>query len=799
MTYFPPPPEELRLIDAELLQLDARRAHLLARRAWLLGVLRAVPPAPGPPPAPAPPGPEAAAPRVQNVLLLLGGVLLTVAAIAFTVVGWGSLGIAGRSLVLGGVTTAVLAAPVPLRSRGLGSTAESVAGLGLALTVLDAYALHRVSFAQTDGTAYAAVAAAVLAAGWAAYGLLPPAGGLRLPLPAALAAAQLPLLLWAVAADAGTYGVATAVLVTAGADTAAALRASAPAVRVTAALGACGLGAWGALTAAWLSWTAPGPGAAARAAALLLLAAGIAVAAARWTVSEEHVAGLAATAGLLAVAAVGGTARSALPAVWTVPAYLACGIALSAAVRQGRLPQPARRGAAVASGAVQGLAVLSAVPLVGVALLGPAGWVPRIWSGAPDGAREAVTAGLVWPPYAQTVPLVTAAVAAVLLFADRRRPGTATRSRAVAGALVLGWASVLVLPPVLDVPYAADLAVLGALTAGLLAAAASMRPSPAEPQGGAAVAAVVPAVVTSVPLVLTSLASRPATLAVLATVTVVLAAAARRPHLSPVTAPAALACGTGLACATGAAAGWEPQYTALLVLVVPAVAALFAAPTAQARTRVPVEAAGAGAALLAVGLSARDASMLSLVLTLCAVIVSATAVRTDRRPLGHAAAALFVLAAWVRLAAWDVTTPEAYTLPAAVPALAVGVLRRRRDPRTSSWTAYGPGLAVAFLPSLAAAWADPHWLRPLLLGAAALAVTLLGARHRLRAPLALGGTVLVLDALHELAPYLVQIVGALPRWVPPALAGLLLLAVGATYERRLRDMRRVREVLGRMD
>ncbi|NED38195.1 hypothetical protein G3I64_37835, partial [Streptomyces sp. SID8499] len=102
-------------------------------------------------------------------------------------------------------------------------------------------------------------------------------------------------------------------------------------------------------------------------------------------------------------------------------------------------------------------------------------------------------------------------------------------------------------------------------------------------------------------------------------------------------------------------------------------------------------------------------------------------------------------------------------------------------------------------PSLAAAWTDPHATRPWLLGVVALLVTLLGARHRLRAPLLLGGAVLVLDALHESAPYLARIADALPRWALAALAGLLLLTVGATYERRLREVRRVREVLGRMD
>ncbi|WP_306299634.1 hypothetical protein, partial [Streptomyces viridochromogenes] len=71
--------------------------------------------------------------------------------------------------MLGAVTVAVLAAPVPLLKRGLRSTAESVAGLGLALTVLDAYALHEAALSGTDTTAYAAVASAALAALWAAY------------------------------------------------------------------------------------------------------------------------------------------------------------------------------------------------------------------------------------------------------------------------------------------------------------------------------------------------------------------------------------------------------------------------------------------------------------------------------------------------------------------------------------------------------------------------------------------------------------------------------------------------------
>lgn len=813
MTYFPPPAEELRLLDLELRQLDARRAQLLHRRAWLVTALQA---AARPAPAPlAPPRPEASAPRVQNVLLVLGAVLLTIAAMAFTLVSWGHMGIAGRALVLGGVTVAVLATPVPLLKRGLRSTAESVAGIGLVLTVLDAYALHQVTAADMDVTGYIAAASAVLAALWTAYGRLPRTSELRLPLPAALAAAQLPLALWAVAADAGLYGITAAVLVTAGFDTGVALRVPARSVRITAAIGAYGLGAWGVWAAGWLSWTATGPSAAARAAALLLFAAGVALTASRREAAEKQAVGLAVAVGLLTVAALGGTARSVLPDAWTVPAYLACGIALLAAVRVDRLPESVRHGLARASAAVQALALLWTLPLVGIALLGPVAWAERAWSGAPGDMREAVAADAPWPPDAETVPVVLAVVAVVLLLTVR---DTIWRPRALTGVLVLAWATVLVLPTVLEVPYVVGLVAFGIMTAGALAAAAWIRASehpettteePSAPSVKASTAvdfptpgptATVLALLTSLTLAFLSLTTEPATLTVLCALTALFAAASWMPHLAPVTAPTALAYAAMLACATGAAAGWEPQYTALLVLAVPVAAALLAARPGGARATVPVEVAGAITALLAVGLAAASADlpMLALVLALCGVITAGTAIRPDRRPVAYASAALFVLATWVRLASWDIGTPEAYTLPVTVPALLVGALRRRRDPEASSWTAYGPGLAATLVPSLLTAWGDPNWTRPLLLGLGALAVTLLGAGHHLKAPLLLGGTVLALDALHELAPYIAQVTDALPRWVPPALAGLLLLALGATYEQRLRDARKMRDFLGSM-
>ncbi|HWU12221.1 MAG TPA: hypothetical protein VN520_38745, partial [Streptomyces sp.] len=207
MRHVPPPAEELALLDRELARLDARRLQLLNRRAWLLGVLR-VPAAPPSPPVPAvrpaapPHAPPASAPAhgTQNVLLVLGGLLLTVAAIAFTLFSWGEMGIAGRSAVLAAVTAGALVAPALLLARALPSTAEAVAALALVLTVLDAVALHAVAAPESDGLVFSAVASAVLVAVWTLYGLL--LGRLRTPLPAAVVAGQLPLVFTAWAAGA---------------------------------------------------------------------------------------------------------------------------------------------------------------------------------------------------------------------------------------------------------------------------------------------------------------------------------------------------------------------------------------------------------------------------------------------------------------------------------------------------------------------------------------------------------------------------------------------------------------------
>ncbi|MFE1331280.1 SCO7613 C-terminal domain-containing membrane protein [Streptomyces microflavus] len=837
MEHVPPPAEELALLDRELAQLDARRAHLLTRRAWLVSALQpqapnaprwSTPPvghgwAPGQPWGPGPRTAKPSAPRsAQNVLLTLGGLLLTVAAVAFTLVSWGSMGIGGRSAVLALVTLAALAAPAVLLRRKLAATAEALAALALVLTLLDVYAIHAVAAPEADGLTFTAVASAVLAALWAAYGLA--LGKLHLPLPAAVFFVQWPLLLGAWAAGAPAIVVGWALLVTAVVDGAIALWGKGLGVRVTAGIGLAVMGSAALLVGLGESLTADGPLGALLPGALLLTAA-VAALAGAWRAPDGYAQVGGAVAGLAAVAAVGGVLRAAVPGTWQVPVYLLCGLALLSVVRV-RLPRSAGRGVLLAAGAVPAGALVWALPPVAAVLLGPVQLVAEVWAGAPDGFRGALGASMPWSETA-AAPVVLAVVAGGLGAAFRWwpalvraaapliTPGAKVRGVSGAGALGLGWGTLLLAAATLDVPYPVAVALETVLVAGLLAVAVlgadrgaggAGSAEGAGPGGGIGsavrVSALVGAFGGAVSVGLLSLASEAATYAVFGALAVLFTGAALRTRAvveQAALAVAAVVWGTVLTGCAARSLGLAPHEAAPLLLVVPAVTVGLGARLRRHPVALPVELTGALGGLLAVGLAVGRAPFLALVLALCGVLAAGAAVRPERRPVaGYLAAVLFVAATWVRLAASEVSVPEAYTLPVTVPALVVGVLRRRKDPGASSWTAYGPGLAATLLPSLAVAWTDPDWLRPLLLGVAALVITLLGAKYRLQALLLLGGAVLALDTLHELAPYVVQVAGALPRWLPPALAGLLLLAVGATYEQRLREARRLKDALGRM-
>ncbi|CAA9358298.1 MAG: hypothetical protein AVDCRST_MAG16-2857 [uncultured Frankineae bacterium] len=287
-----------------------------------------------------------------------------------------------------------------------------------------------------------------------------------------------------------------------------------------------------------------------------------------------------------------------------------------------------------------------------------------------------------------------------------------------------------------------------------------------------------------------SAGSQTSTLVVLGLTALVCAglAATRLPGALP-----AVAVGTAgvLAAAELAAAGLAAELAtdqtgALLLLAVAVLAAV--SPLLDACRRLGADVAAAATGGTALVLTAGDAGWLSWTLLGLGLIALATALRPDRRPAAVLAAVLMTGSSWVRLAEARIDVPEPYLLPVAVAALVLGLLRRRTDPGVTSWV-YAPGLSLALLPTLLVSLGRDDLTRSLLVGLAALAVLLVGARARLQAPLAIGTAVLAVDAVRLLGPYAV----AMPRWLSLAAAGALLLAVGADYEQRRRDVGRLRD------
>ncbi len=273
---------------------------------------------------------------------------------------------------------------------------------------------------------------------------------------------------------------------------------------------------------------------------------------------------------------------------------------------------------------------------------------------------------------------------------------------------------------------------------------------------------------------------------------------------APLHTAAVVAAAAAAVAGSGAVAGWQDVAVAGSGLAAACTAALLLAASAVPAppTRRPVRGAVQVVSVLAAGpavaAAALDGDRLWVALLALGVGVAVVAVTPERHPVGWVAGVVLAGSSWVRLALSDVDAPEAYTVPGGVALLVVGFLRRRRDPAYGSWQAYGSGLSLALVPSLLRAVTDAGDLRPLLLAVVAAGVVAAGAARRLQAPLLVGAGVLAVDALVQLAPYLATAYDVVPRWLTIGVLGLLLLVAGATYEQRVRDLRRVGRHVARL-
>jgi len=144
--------------------------------------------------------------------------------------------------------------------------------------------------------------------------------------------------------------------------------------------------------------------------------------------------------------------------------------------------------------------------------------------------------------------------------------------------------------------------------------------------------------------------------------------------------------------------------------------------------------------------------------------------------------------------------PEPADLPIVVAGcllLVVGALDLAPGRARSTWRGLGPGLVLTLVVPLATGWAQPTAWRLLVVLMGAVAAVLVGAVRRWQAPFALGGAVLIVLALVQLSPAAGAALRVVEWWMLLAVGGAILLGLGLTYERRLREAKEaVRFVAG---
>ncbi|WP_025617952.1 SCO7613 C-terminal domain-containing membrane protein [Salinispora cortesiana] len=250
---------------------------------------------------------------------------------------------------------------------------------------------------------------------------------------------------------------------------------------------------------------------------------------------------------------------------------------------------------------------------------------------------------------------------------------------------------------------------------------------------------------------------------------------------------------------TGLVAGLSARWSAFGVLAVGAALQVFAATLPRlrrpeaGREAATVEWSGFAAALIALALAYDSPRHIAALLAAGGAILGVAAARPgrrhiERRILFWTVVSCEVTAWWILMWVADVALAEAYTLPFAALALLVGVLELRQRSELSSWVAYGPALVTAFAPTLAIVLAtESSMLRRVLLLLGAVAVLVFGSLRQQQAPVIVGATATAITAIHALF--------SLGPWLLLIPAGLLLLVLGASNERRRRAQERLQTAL----
>jgi hypothetical protein len=708
---------------------------------------------------------------VPRILLTLGALCLLVAAVTFLAVAWSWLGVGGRTVVLLVLTMGALAGADLFARRGLRMAGEALSVVCLGLVALDVIGARHAGWLGDIGDA-ALVTTVGSVVGTAALAMLL----LTLPRPLVAPAVVAPF----------------AVLV---AGVGAQVPVDAPVPMLVATLVLLGLGRVGVTvpsTPLWVSSLVAGAFG-----WLYLLGSGLGEVVEDQTVASLWGHGavwplLAAVAVAAAAAPVVGLGRIPRLVGYSVAALVGTFVVVAPALDNSladatvSLLPCVLAWAAVATTAPERLRPGAVLPLAGAAVLPVAVFLDlaatalhaTLEVGAPFtqpfSVHVAESSPWVWPWLAAPtlVTLVAGGCAAVGVRSPLRRM---TWVAALGAATLVGAVVTL---PLYDVPLALVVAVLLLVSCAGLAVAERL---PASRAASARALAAVPGLLA----VVAALPNAVMTTVALAVVTTVCVHLMRRPdHTGRIATAAFPFAFGGLVWAAADALSVHPADRALPILLVLGGLAIWR-PEPVLETCAAV--VGALASVGSVTAAPDTAWALAVYLTVAGALVTASSlIHPSRRVLAWPGGLLLTMATWVRLHELGVTTPEAYTLPAALVLTGVGVWRLLQDgDRGDTMRLLAPGLTLATVPSLLVALGDPVSLRSLLLGVGCLVLVLAGVALRWSAPVVVGSVVGALLVLRELAPYAAD----LPPWVVIGLSGTLLLVVGVTWESRMRDAR----------
>jgi len=443
---------------------------------------------------------------------------------------------------------------------------------------------------------------------------------------------------------------------------------------------------------------------------------------------------------------------------------------------------------------------LVAVPAIVAAVIGP------LDAAGPDsGAGTGASAGATW------LVLLLAGVAALLLAISKDGLFGSASARKYLGWAALGLAVGALWWRLADSREAdLELYVLPLAGALLLVALLVWRADRPVASATAPVIAFAALAVGILPIAVVSTGGpmlRALLIAVIGSVLLLAGSLIRSTRLRPYLDAAALAGGLGLVIATvgratAIAASRNTSDLALDGWLGALFLVLLVAALAQAGRR-----PGAGQAVLGVGMAALlillfaldgqygTARATTLLLLFCALYVIGMLLPPLRvstvltAPIGWVGLGLATLVAATAITRGVIDPLEWATVALAAALLVVGAEKLRRSGAAGSWGWLAPGILILLLPSLFATFVDEPFLRLVGLAIACLAAIVVGAIAKLQAPLIIGAVVVLIHAIRTFAPQLVIMYQLTQWWVWAVIGGAIILFLGLTFEKRVRDLR----------